>query len=555
MPGRGEGDCLRTASQDPPINKESLSELDLNRIVHDTRLRHDLNFEHEIMFRPNTYGRRGTRKKREDNDYFEALAMEFDHYIRRQRKLALSTSAPDSSTPARRRSESSSSRFPQRLPPMINAIREVIKTLVPTAKWETVDDQFDVDLRMQELEHGICDIAGLFEWTGKLLLGSCSPMRDPVVNAMVDKSQQAVSAQDAHQLVGSIRELFGVLETMKLDVANHQIRYLRLYLLEESIQFEQNQILDRIATGWSISHERRWFEANYAHPEREDRFLMFKERVIDRIVTPTATFPLTLASDHERLKQLQHDFRLCHYHAACGYTFTNTLQRLGWRGPPPPSSYTECMKRIGAIIGAEGSAFNFDAHPDVVLEMVRESFKLCNIAALPDQRTLGSTERYFQEALNYRTTFYSEIEGHLWDELATLVHLEADAIFNMTPLEILNRYDPAAPGSLTHQHRGGDLSLDSISKRAAHIIVLHWRVWAPVLYNQPDPIERIADASIVTEERRLSISSLGSDQPVGREERERYQSSNGKCSPSPVLSPSASDDEDEQAARSRTPSV
>ncbi|KAL8689618.1 MAG: hypothetical protein Q9224_004600, partial [Gallowayella concinna] len=463
MTGRGEEDCLKTASQDPPINKESLSELDLNRIVNDTRLRHDLNFEHEIMFRPNTYGRRGTHKKREDNAYFEALALEFDHYIRRQRKLASSPSRRDSSSPARRRcSESSSPKFPQRLPSMIIAIREVIKTLVPTAKWPTVDDQFDVDLRMQELEHGICDIAGLFEWIGKLLLGSCSPMRDPVVTAMVAKSEQAVSAQDAHQLVGSIRDLFGVLETMKLDVANHQIRHLRLYLLDESIQFEQNQILDRIATGWSISHERRWFETNYAHPEREDRFLMFKERVIDRIVTPTATFPLALASDHERLKQLQQDFRLCHYHAACGYTFTNTLQRLGWQGSPPPASYTECMKRIGAIIGAEGLGFDFGAHPDVVLEIVREAFKLCNIAALPDHRTLGLTERYFQEALDHRTAFYSEIEGTLWDELATLVHLEADAIFDMTPLEILNRYDPGGPGSYVtnNSNRGGDLSLE-----------------------------------------------------------------------------------------------
>lgn len=99
---------------------------------------------------------------------------------------------------------------------MITAIREVIKTLVPTAKWQTVDGQFDVDLRMQELEHGICDIVGLFEWVGKLLLCSCSPMRDPVVNTMVARSQQAVITQDAHELVSSIRDLFGVLETMKL---------------------------------------------------------------------------------------------------------------------------------------------------------------------------------------------------------------------------------------------------------------------------------------------------------------------------------------------------
>ncbi|KAL8733367.1 MAG: hypothetical protein Q9166_002191 [cf. Caloplaca sp. 2 TL-2023] len=566
-------DCLRTASLDPPITKDSLSELDLNRIVNDTRLRHDLNFEHEIMFRPNTYGTRGAEKKREDNEYFEALVIEFAHYIRRQRNPASSSPQAGFTPPANMRPKSSSSRFPRRLPPMIVAISEVIKTLVPTAKWQSVDDQFDVDLRMQELEHGICDIAGLFEWIGKLLLCSCSPMRDPVVTAMVAKSQQAVIAQDPHQLVNSIKDLFGVLETMKLDVANHQIRYLRLYLLEESIQFEQNHILDRIAAGWSISRERRWFEIAYAHPEREDRFLMFKERVVDRIVTPTAGFPTALASDHERLKQLQHDFRLCHYHLACGHTFANALHRLGWKGGPPPQAYTDCMKHIGAIIGAQGPDFKFCAHPDVVLEIVRHAFKVCNIDALPDQGTLWYTEIYFREALNYRTAFYGEIEGTLWDELSRLVHAEVDAIFNMTPLEILNRYDSGPPGSSTNIHGAGDLSLESISKRAAHIIVLHWKVWAPIFYNQPDPAEpptRTARAVAEAEEKaertsgRVSMSSVNSSQPVvvqgkGRHRAHTASLSRGSTrSELAVYTPTSSDEgstASEKLARSRRPSV
>lgn len=76
---------------------------------------------------------------------------------------------------------------------------------------------------MQELEHGIFNIAGLFEWTGQLLLCSCSPMRDDMVTAMVAKSQQAVANQNAHQLVDSIRDLFGVLETMKLVCLHLQL--------------------------------------------------------------------------------------------------------------------------------------------------------------------------------------------------------------------------------------------------------------------------------------------------------------------------------------------
>lgn len=216
VPERTGQDSLETASLQPPITRESLSELDLNRLVNDNRLRHDVNFEHEIVFRPNTHARQDPKKKREDDAYFEALAIEFDHYIRLQKHPLLLSSQQGQKHFIAAPSRSSSPKFPQRVPAVISAIREVIQTLVPTAKWQTVDDYFDLDLRMQELEHGICNIAGLFEWTGQLLLCSCSPMRDDMVTAMVAKSQQAVVGQDAHQLVDSIKDLFGVLETMKL---------------------------------------------------------------------------------------------------------------------------------------------------------------------------------------------------------------------------------------------------------------------------------------------------------------------------------------------------
>lgn len=201
-----------TASLDPPITKKSLSELELNKIVNDARLRHDLNFEHEIMFRPNTIGERGVNKKREEDLYFEALAVELKRYIE---DPSPSPESPNYRSTSKGKSDASTSP-PERVPRMIVAIREVVKTLVPEVKWQMVDDQFDVDLRMQELENGICDMARLIEWLGEVLLCSCSPMRDPMVKAMVTRTREAISAQNVEQLVLAIKDLFGVLETMKL---------------------------------------------------------------------------------------------------------------------------------------------------------------------------------------------------------------------------------------------------------------------------------------------------------------------------------------------------
>ena len=57
-----------------------------------------------------------------------------------------------------------------------SAIREVMKTLVPAGKWQTIDDKFNFDLRMQAIEYGVYDIAVLFARIEKLLL--CSRLTD-----------------------------------------------------------------------------------------------------------------------------------------------------------------------------------------------------------------------------------------------------------------------------------------------------------------------------------------------------------------------------------------
>ncbi|KAI4201600.1 MAG: hypothetical protein LQ346_002137 [Caloplaca aetnensis] len=511
-------DYMRGASVDPPVTKESLSELDLNRIVSDARLRHDLNFEHEIMFRPNTYGVRGLRKKQEEDQYFEALAIEIDYYLTRHKSYPMSPSRQSSIPMAGMRGPVFPLEAARRLSRMLASIRDIVKILVPAAKWQAVDDQFDTDLRMQELEHGICNIAALIEWLGKLLLCSCSPMRDPLVKAMMAKTQSAIESNDVPQLVDAIKDLFAVLETMKLDVANHQIRYLRLYLLEDSIQYEQNQILDRIAAGWSISHERRWFEIGYDHPENEDGFLMFKARVINMIVSHTRGFPSTFTGDHDRLYALQHDFRLCHYHAACVATFRTTLQRLGWKGHLSFQSQVQCMQNIWAVIAGLGEDFKFSTHRAVILQIASEALKVCGKAAVPDYETQAVATRSLQQALDEA----GAVKSRVWDELARVVHIEAEIIFDMTPLGILNRYDPGPPipGEDT---RTKELSLDALAKRAAHVIVLHWRVWAPILYNQPAPgtVTPVASATATPEEemagrrrQRGSTSSVKVSRPA-----------------------------------------
>ena len=58
---------------EPPVTKATLSELDVQKIVHNPKLRHDINFDPELHFRPNLDGDKGKRKQEKANQFWNAL--------------------------------------------------------------------------------------------------------------------------------------------------------------------------------------------------------------------------------------------------------------------------------------------------------------------------------------------------------------------------------------------------------------------------------------------------------------------------------------------------
>ena len=203
---------LWTASILPPITKSSLSELDIRKIINSPKLRHDLNFEPEITFRPNSDGARGRLKIEQAKEYWEALSVELAIYI--ARKCRMKSKMNDSSF----RLEGSLQllSIPWRLQKLLQSLKEILKILIPGLEWSAVDQRLDVDLLMQEFDKGACDLVSLIEWLGGILLRSCSPMRDDTVLKMVKTVRVAAQTGDPRELVHGLKNLFGILETMKL---------------------------------------------------------------------------------------------------------------------------------------------------------------------------------------------------------------------------------------------------------------------------------------------------------------------------------------------------
>ena len=217
---------LLTASLEPPVTKASLSELDITRILHDSRLRHDLNFERDVAFRPNYDGDRGRKKKALAKEYWTVLAVEFAIYIERAASLG-SSCLLDDLAPLK---------LPWRLPQMFRTIQAILKTLVRSEDQLAVDEVFDIELLVQQLEKGVCDLVSIADWLGAVLKRSCSPARDTLVGSVIDQIRQAVCAVDPVRLAHGIEQLFGVLETMKLVSGPSSLGAKKVYVVYRTLQ-------------------------------------------------------------------------------------------------------------------------------------------------------------------------------------------------------------------------------------------------------------------------------------------------------------------------------
>ena len=210
-------DCFWSAEREPPVTKESLSELDLDRILNDSRLRHDMNFDRNVSFVPITNGRVGSERHRRANEYWNAVRIECTLYIKCQgQPLWKHPGTSDILGSLGLPQDLPRNELPLRLPKLFQSVREIVKTLVPETEWCSVDERLDVDLLAQELEKGVCDIVTLSDWLASLLLRSCAPMRDSLIKKLVPLVRSGFQHCEAGYLVEGLICVFDILETMKL---------------------------------------------------------------------------------------------------------------------------------------------------------------------------------------------------------------------------------------------------------------------------------------------------------------------------------------------------
>jgi hypothetical protein len=189
----------RVPALEPPVTKSTLSELDVNKIVHNPKLRHDINFDPELHFRPNLDGEKGRMKTQKANDFWQRMCQQLEVFLTDRAAFDASVGNGDWC-----------------LPSTLRAIRGILETLVPARDRASVEEFFNVSMLMQQFTMGVADLGKLAAWLSQLLKSHCAPMRDEWVDEMVGQLSSGDRDRSIPQLVGGMRTLLGVLEAMKL---------------------------------------------------------------------------------------------------------------------------------------------------------------------------------------------------------------------------------------------------------------------------------------------------------------------------------------------------
>ncbi|TQS34454.1 hypothetical protein Golomagni_05164 [Golovinomyces magnicellulatus] len=303
---------------EPPVTKATLSELDVTKIINNPKLRHDINFDPDLHFRPNLDGDKGRRKTQKGNEFWDNMRRKLQEFVSNRDQFDREYGETDWCLPA-----------------TLKAIRAILETLVPPQDCTSIDESFNVDLLMQQFRKGVADMPKLAQWLSQLLKSHCAPMRDSWVDEMAQQLSDGDRNYDVGLLVVGIKSLLAVLEAMKLDIANHQIRCLRPALIDNTVEFERKFFMRKIKLARiDTTGAHAWYRRAGSIPQHASLDTLRHSRgnpwnfmrALVNLILPTKEsepIPHTFLFDEERLIKLRSDMldlinlEVCMFHYHC----------------------------------------------------------------------------------------------------------------------------------------------------------------------------------------------------------------------------------------------
>ena len=491
-------ECFRTASDLPPITTESLGELDMPRIINNPKLRHDCNFDRELHFRPNLDGAKGKQKIKIAADYWKALEGElFVYGIVHQRRR------DPQQTESEEHWRGILMACQKRLPKVFHTIRDILKSLVPDVDQKAILDRLDVELIMQEILNGMCDLIDLGNWLAKILKNHCAPMRDVMVDAMQVEIKRGASEEKPGRLVNGIRQLLNILEAMKLDVANHQIRHMRPLLIEDTFNFQRKYNAHRIEMA-KIDVAKAWLwledEINVLWSEgiNTTRLSALTSGLLKSVIfEQAAAAPGTFYLDNDRLRSIRTDLHTVIYLNICRDVF----YAMAATSNATTSDLAHAAKALDLSVSSiAGISCRFSERmKHIAAEIMRLVLALENRSTAFDATLLDHIEQHLETDFYTDSSAFQTHAQALLDRLLPKLKVTVKKHSKLGALQLQDALLPPPPPINHAQPFGFGAVLtpvlptpssdpdDEFVRRLTHVIVLHWQIFADLVYDSDIP--------------------------------------------------------------------
>jgi hypothetical protein len=495
--GNESANCFLGATEQPPVTPESLAELDMPRIINNPKLRHDVNFDRELHFRPNLDGSKGRQKIKLAEEYWKALEGELFLFGFVHKNLADPEQAQNTTY-----WQEILAYGQKRLSKLFHAIRDILKTLVPDCDQKSIEDRLDVDLIMQEILNGVLDLVDLGNWLAKVIKNHCAPMRDELVDTMRNEIKRGALNDKPTTLVSGIRELLNILEFMKLDVANHQIRHMRPLLIEDTVNFQRRYNAHRISMGKIDVQRSRWWlnreleimttpTTNPTHLEALTSALL-KGLVFENHFHSPNTYAPTFYLDVDRLRMLRSEMHAEIYIAICKEVLVEMAGKQATEAELAQAS-TALETCVTAILAGHYGRIGTNAEY-IATEIMRVVLLIERKDGQCDPDLMDIALQRLENDLRTESPTFKKHAQDLVDRLLPRLQASVDQHIRLPALHLQDRLvPPAPPSSQTNPFGFGAICApvtaqpnvdpeEEVIRRFTHIIVLHWQVWAELVY-------------------------------------------------------------------------
>ncbi|GAM38943.1 hypothetical protein TCE0_034f10087 [Talaromyces pinophilus] len=487
---------LRYADMIPPVTKETLSELDLERIMQNIQLRVDANFESGLHFLLDLNGEKGRQKKIMTDEYWEALSIEITIYayvnMNRPRTSEIDmVHVPDMMTLMK-----DENLFQPRLPTMFETLHGILMTLVPEKDHPSVSQHLDISHLMQQVHKGVLDLVSLSKWLADLLKMHCAPMRDHLADEMAAEIGTGSTQADVGMLVGGLRKLFSILEMMKLDVANHQLGAYQIVLIENTIPFLHDYFSRRItAHEFKVDETKAWYQGvQQRMPEslKDGMNRSFYPLSIllyglcEQLLLSgeQAKLPEHFEFDLARLWRLRSEVQKIINVHVCWSILESLFQGLNLKRSFNSKMHLSFVTRISALLEEDkdskskppGLGTHLPNDSCIAMEIARTVCAAIGQVDVISDGILEQVEDAVKKSFTSDSVQLQLVRNCVHQQLLQATCEIAERYVSMTPLEICESQRRQA----YLQSSSSDFSF--IATKLAHIGVLHWRVWAPLVY-------------------------------------------------------------------------